>query len=231
VFGLLPAKIRKVIELVSYACNDLPTGSFLFDQLLPHTISFIDRYARRDWYQRCAEAYAFVSKPWEQASLGGMLGDLADFLTPLLRRLDRMSMGTSVECRVPFLDHRLVKKAVNLPLRYRIGKRDDKWVLKEVAARHLPASIVKRKKVGFPLPLEDYLSPFAHNDFFQKGFCHEAIGLHPRGIQEVVTSWHTNVQAFFNLVSLEIWGRLFIMQESLDQVTELLLKSETMHAS
>jgi asparagine synthase (glutamine-hydrolysing) len=159
-----------------------------------------------------------------------MLGDLADFLTPLLRRLDRMSMGASVECRVPFLDHRLVKKVVNLPLRYRIGKRVDKWMLKEIAARHLPENIVKRKKVGFPLPLHDYLAPIAQGDLFQKGFCHEIIGLHPRGIQEVIASWRTNIQAFFNLVSLELWGRLFIMQEPLEQVSELLVKIEAIQA-
>jgi asparagine synthase (glutamine-hydrolysing) len=230
ILSLLPNKIRKAIELVGYACNDLPTTSFHFEQLLPHTVSFIDRYARRDWYQRCRGAYTFVDTPWERASLGAMLGDLADFLTPLLRRLDRMSMGASVECRVPFLDHRLVKKVINLPLRYRIGKRVDKWMLKEIAARHLPENIVKRKKVGFPLPLHDYLAPIAQGDLFQKGFCYEIIGLHPRGIQEVIASWRTNIQAFFNLVSLELWGRLFIMQEPLEQVSELLVKIEAIQA-
>jgi asparagine synthase (glutamine-hydrolysing) len=228
--GLLPKKIRKGIELAGYACNDLPATAFLFDQLLPHTVSFIDRYARRDWYQQCEEAYAFVTKPWDRAALGGMLGDLADFLTPLLRRLDRMSMGASVECRVPFLDHRLVKNVINLPLGFRIGKRVDKWVLKEVAARHLPPAIVKRRKVGFPLPLQDYLAPLAQSDLFRKGFCIEIVGLHPRGVQEVIASWKKNIQAFFNLVSLELWGRLFLMREPLEQVTELLVKLEAKHS-
>jgi asparagine synthase (glutamine-hydrolysing) len=227
--GLLPNKIRKGIELAGYACNELPTTGFLFDQLLPHTVSFIDRYARRGWYQRCEEAYAFVTKPSERAVLGAMLGDLADFLPPLLRRLDRMSMGASVECRVPFLDHRLVSKVINLPLDFRVRKRVDKWVLKEVAARHLQSSIVKRRKVGFPLPLQDYIAPFAQVSLFQKGFCNEIVGLHSRGIQEVIASWHTNIQAFFNLVSLELWGRLFIMQEPLEQVCESLSKFDGTH--
>jgi|RhiMethySRZTD1v2_1073278.scaffolds.fasta_scaffold162764_2 asparagine synthase (glutamine-hydrolysing) len=222
----LPNKIRKAIELVGYASSDLPTSSFLFDQLLPHTVSFIDRYARRDWYRQCSEAYDFVPKPWERACLGGMLSDLSDFLTPLLRRLDRMSMGASVECRVPFLDHRLAQKVINLPLKYRIRGRTDKWLLKEIAARHLPANIVKRRKVGFPLPVQDYLAPLAQASFFHKGFCSEIIGLHPRGIQETIASRHMNIQAFFNLVSLELWGRLFIMQEPLEQVSELILKTE-----
>ncbi len=224
--SFLPNKIRKAIELVGYTSSGLPTTSFLFDQLLPHTVSFIDRYARRIWYQQCTEAYSFVTKPWERACLGGMLGDLADFLTPLLGRLDRMSMGASVECRVPFLDHRLVNKVINLPLRYRIRGRTDKWILKEIAARHLPANIVKRRKVGFPLPVQDYLAPLAQANFFHKGFCSEIIGLHPQGIQETIASRHMNIHAFFNLVSLELWGRMFIMQEPLEQVSELILKTE-----
>ena len=43
-----------------------------------------------------------------------MLADVTNFLSPLLRRLDRMSMAASVECRTPFLDHRLVRTALNL---------------------------------------------------------------------------------------------------------------------
>lgn len=227
--GLLPDKMRRWIQLAGYASNELPTTSFLFDQLLPHTVSFIDRYARREWYQRCEGAYDFVTNAVERASLGTMLGDLADFLTPLLRRLDRMSMGASVECRVPFLDHRLVKEVINLPLEFRVGKRVDKWVLKEVAAQYLQSNIVKRRKVGFPLPLQDYIAPLARDDLFHKGFCNEIVGLHAQGIQGVITSWRTNVQALFNLINLELWGRMFIMKQSLEQVQELLLKLERTH--
>ena len=79
-----------------------------------------------------------------------MLADLNDFLSPLLRRLDRTSMGASEECRVPFLDHRLVHKAINLPVEYRIGKRANKWVLKQVAERYMPHHLVHRRRRGSP---------------------------------------------------------------------------------
>jgi asparagine synthase (glutamine-hydrolysing) len=224
---LMPRKLRKGLELAGYACNDMPSTSFLFDQLLPHTIAFIDCYARRDWYLRCEEAYTFVTKPFDRAILGAMLADLTDFLTPLLRRLDRMSMGASVECRVPFLDHRLVSHAINLPLPYRVGKRSDKYILKQLAQRYLPPSVAKRKKVGFPIPLQDYLAPLARSDLFDQGFCVEILGLRPRVMQEVITAWKPHTQAFFNLVSLEIWGRLFLRGESLESVGELLAKLES----
>ena len=105
----------------------------------------------------------------ERVVLGAMLADLTNFLSPLLRRLDRMSMAASVECRVPFLDHRLVKKAVNLPLSYRLHGSIDKWILKEIAAHYLPKDLVHRNKVGFPLPLQDYLAPLAREELL-RGF-------------------------------------------------------------
>jgi asparagine synthase (glutamine-hydrolysing) len=223
---LLPRKVRKGIELAGYACNGMPATGFLFDQLLPHTVAFLDNYAREDWTIRNQSTYGFVENRLDRAVLGVMLADLADFLTPLLRRLDRMSMGASVECRVPFLDHRIVNRVINLPLAYRVSRRVDKWVLKQIASHYLPPGIVSRKKAGFPLPLHDYLAPLARTDLFDTGFCSEILGLSPMAIQRTLTDWNQNIEAFFNLVSLEIWGRLFILGESLEQVNDLLLRIE-----
>jgi asparagine synthase (glutamine-hydrolysing) len=227
---LLPKKIRKGIELAGYACAGLPVTSLRFDELLPQTIAFIDRYARREWHLQCQEAYDFVADPHERALLGAILGDLSDFLPPLLRRLDRMSMGASIECRVPFLDHRLVHKVINLPLAYRVNRRADKWVLKQIASRYLPAGLVHRKKMGFPLPLQDYLAPLAHRELFTNGFCYDVLGLSRRSIDESLGNWHEHPFAFLSLVSLEIWGRLFIRHESLEQVDEVIAKLEHQYA-
>ena len=109
---------------------------------LAQMIGMLDGFTRDELRSRCEEAYRFVSDERERGVLAAMLADLTNFLSPLLRRLDRMSMAASVECRVPFLDHRLVKKAVNLPLSYRLHGSTDKWILKEIAARYLPRDIV-----------------------------------------------------------------------------------------
>jgi asparagine synthase (glutamine-hydrolysing) len=226
VLRLLPRKLRKGIELAGYACNGLPGTAHLFDELLPHAVSFLDNYAREEWGIQHENAYEFVENTLDRAVLGVMLADLTDFLTPLLRRLDRMSMGASIESRVPFLDHRLVSKAINLPLSYRIRKRADKWVLKQVASRYLPPHLVNRQKAGFPLPLRDYLAPLAQIALFEKGFCSEVLGLHPRGMQRAVAVWEKHIHAFFSLVSLEIWGRLFIIKEPIEEVNDLIAKLE-----
>jgi len=72
----------------------------------------------------------------------------------LLERGDRMAMAASVELRPPLLDHELVELAASLPSDVLVRGRQTKWVLKEVARRHLPAAIVDRPKVGFRVPLD-----------------------------------------------------------------------------
>jgi asparagine synthase (glutamine-hydrolysing) len=74
----------------------------------------------------------------------------------LLDRGDRMTMGASVEGRVPFLDHELVEYAFSLPARMKVRGFARKYVIKQIARKYLPARIVDRAKVGFRLPLTQW---------------------------------------------------------------------------
>ena len=223
--GYLPAKVRQIINLAGHACNGVQATELPgYGSGLAQTIAMLDGFTREELRSRCADVYRFVSNAGERGVLGAMLADLTNFLSPLLRRLDRMSMAASVECRVPFLDHRLVKKAVNLPLSYRLRGSIDKWIVKEIAARHLPRELVYRKKVGFPLPLQDYLAPLAREEFFRGGFCLEFLELNPTGLSETVSEWAHDVEGFFTLLTLEIWGRLFFLHQPLEEVTERVLR-------
>ena len=149
--GLLPAKARKVVALAGYASEGIPATTFSeYEGLLAHTTGFLDKFSRNDLRLRCEEAYRFVARDSERAVLAAMLADLTNFLTPLLRRLDRMSMAASVECRTPFLDHHLVRAIVNLPLSYRLRGRTDKWMLKEIAVKYVPRKRRAQKEGGLP---------------------------------------------------------------------------------
>jgi asparagine synthase (glutamine-hydrolysing) len=218
----LPGSIRMALGLLGFVSVGLPVTGFHFRELLPHTASIIDSYARHDWRDRCSCAYEFVESAKDRVVLGAMLADLGDFLTPLLRRLDRMSMSASVECRVPFLDHRMVHEVINLPLSMRLRARSDKWILKRIAANYLPSSIVERKKAGFPLPMQDSLGPLANMSLFDKGFCAEVLGYKYSGLNEAVRTWMDNVVGFFSLVSLEIWGRLYFLNQTVEQIDVLI---------
>jgi len=225
IFSRLPLRVRKAITMAGHACNGLPFSTFSeHDGLLAHSTAFLDNFARESLLLRCADAYGFVAKDTERLVLAAMLADVTNFLTPLVRRLDRMSMAASVECRAPFLDHRLVGTVVNMPLSYRLRRSTDKWALKEIAANYLPRNIVYRRKIGFPLPLRDYLAPLAQEKLFDGGFCLEVLGMQKRGLIDAVSNWRENVDGFFNLLALEIWGRLFFLRQPLEEVTAQVLR-------
>jgi asparagine synthase (glutamine-hydrolysing) len=71
----------------------------------------------------------------------------------LLRRLDSNTMLCSVEARVPFVDHRLVEYMYNIPFSYKMKNNVVKYPLKSIFSDVLPQSVINRKKIGFPAPI------------------------------------------------------------------------------
>ncbi len=71
-------------------------------------------------------------------------------------RVDKMTMATSVEARVPFLDRELVEFAMALPPRMKVRDGVGKWLLKRTVDGLLPSDIVHRKKQGFGAPVAEW---------------------------------------------------------------------------
>lgn len=75
----------------------------------------------------------------------------------LLMRVDKITMSTSVEARVPFLDHELVEFTMGLPLELKVGGGIQKNLLKKVARGLIPDQVIDRRKVGFGAPMKEWL--------------------------------------------------------------------------
>lgn len=82
----------------------------------------------------------------------------------LLMRVDKMTMATSVEARVPFLDHKLVEFALQMPMHLKYRNGTTKYILKKACEGILPHDIIYRKKVGFAAPTTRW---FKHGSYFK----------------------------------------------------------------
>ena len=128
------------------ACDVLPTD--LVEVGMPTSVRFPYREAR------LAEAKGlYPREPCRQA----MYVDQHTFLCSILDRNDRMTMGASIECRVPFLDYRLVEGLAALPTSSLLGHRHSKVLLRRAVGDRLPRAVLRKPKWGFGVPWGQYL--------------------------------------------------------------------------
>jgi asparagine synthase (glutamine-hydrolysing) len=86
-----------------------------------------------------------------------MYSDQHTFLCSILHLDDRMTMGAAIECRVPFLDHRLVEGLAALPSSVLLGGRQSKPLLRRTLGARLPGGVRRGRKWGFAAPWANYL--------------------------------------------------------------------------
>ena len=145
-----------------------------------------------------------------------LYADTKTYLHELLMKQDQMSMAASIESRVPFLDHKLVEYTAKLPERMKIRGRETKWILREAMRGILPDEILTRSKMGFPVPIGNWLrhefrsvvdeyvlsERAAERGIFNADFVREIVGKHNAGENHDERIWF--------LLNFEMWNRRFI---------------------
>ena len=87
-----------------------------------------------------------------------MIMDILTYLpNDILAKVDRASMSTSLETRMPFLDHKVIEFSLRLPLKYKIHNRQTKIILKNVLNKYIPTKLIERPKSGFAMPIGEWL--------------------------------------------------------------------------
>lgn len=102
----------------------------------------------------CREAWPNITSDEERMMYLDSMSYLPD---DILCKVDRAAMGVSLETRVPFLDHRVVEYAWQLPLSMKIKDGQGKWLLRQLLYKHVPKELIERPKQGFAIPLAEWL--------------------------------------------------------------------------
>ena len=135
----------------------------------------------------------------------------------LLVRGDKMTMAASIEGRMPLLDHELAEYAARLPTRLKASPRRTKIVVREVARRRLPPELLKRKKIGFTVPVAPWfrgslgealerltLGPDARPDpLVDPDRIRRALALHRSGRYDFG-------KELWSVLTLDVWARIFL---------------------
>ncbi len=179
------------------------------------------------------EVRRYMSETDAQSLLDRLLyADTKTYLHELLMKQDQMSMAASIESRVPFLDHKLVEFTARLPARLKIRGWTTKYILRESMKGLLPEPILKRRKMGFPVPVgawfrgryrgvvDEYVTGerALGRGIFDAQFVRRLVEEHGRGAAN-------HSERLWALVNFEMWLRRFVDGEDAHNMEEALVET------
>ena len=131
-----------------------------------------------------------------------------------VHRVDQFTMAHSIEGRFPFLDHHLVEASFNIPSKYKLRGKIQKYILRKIAKKYIAPECLSMKKKGFGLPLKQWmqgplsglvrktLKRLQERDLINGYYIEERLSEYKTGNYNVAHTWH--------LVMLELWFERFI---------------------
>jgi asparagine synthase (glutamine-hydrolysing) len=174
------------------------------------------------------ELRRLLERTKDLSRLDGLLyADIKTYLHELLMKQDQMSMATSIESRVPFLDHKLVEFTARMPDAMKLRGNTTKYILRKAMKDLLPEQILTRSKMGFPVPIGSWFrGPFksivdeyvlseraVSRGIFDAGFVRQIVARHQGGEDHAERLWA--------LVNFEMWLRRFFDTEAVPQVADI----------
>jgi len=157
----------------------------------------------------------FKEKAWESSPLNWMSYIDLNFRLPelLLMRVDKMSMGVSLEGRVPFLDHKFVELAMSIPERIKTRNGTLKYILKKAVRGTIPDAVIDRPKQGFSVPVYEWfferLGPVARQEL--EWFCNDTDYLNIHEVRRLFE--RHDAEKIWYLLNFALWWKGFILEQ------------------
>ena len=222
--GPLPERVRRGLSHTFIGREQMPDTLF-FDNwfgLFPPRLQQSMAGAALQQELRRTDVYAAHRRLYEESGADAVVdrllySDINSNLVELLMKQDQMSMATSIESRVPFLDYRLAEFAATVPWHQKIRGRSGKHIVKEALSNYLPQTILHRPKQGFPVPWEEWLrerfAPRIEHLLLEPRTADRG-WIDPSGVRrlfETHRSGRVNMsRQIWTLWGLELWARTFL---------------------
>ena len=154
----------------------------------------------------------FEDKAWEKSELNWMSYLDLNMRLPelLLMRVDKMSMGVSLEGRVPFLDHKFVELAMSIPAAVKTRNGTLKHILKKAVRGLIPDEIIDRKKQGFGVPVYEWFFDKLGDKTRQEleSFCDQTDFLDKKEVMRLIDAG--NGPQVWYLLNFALWWKEYI---------------------
>jgi asparagine synthase (glutamine-hydrolysing) len=219
----LPGKVRRYAGRSFLALPHTPEAAF-FDNFAAVPLAAQRRLLTPRLAAAATPSAAYdIPLEWYKAAGGVPLlqrvlyTDIKTYLVELLMKQDQMSMATSIESRVPFLDHVLVEFAARLPSRWKLSGLTTKFILRSAARGLLPREILERPKMGFPVPVGKWLrggwAEVARQVLLDRRSKERGL-VNAAAVESLIADHHAGrsdgCDAIWSLLNLELWYRTFI---------------------
>ena len=149
-----------------------------------------------------------------------LYADQKTYLVELLMKQDQMSMATSIESRVPFLDHPFVEFAARVPAGLKIRNGQGKWILREAVRDLVPPEVLTRAKMGFPTPLSRWMLEPGMEYLYQTLLAPDSVlaeCCNMDRVRELIDHHRSGredaTDRIWRLLNLQLWGRIFLSGE------------------
>jgi asparagine synthase (glutamine-hydrolysing) len=239
-FEKLPKAIRQnVLQKIS---EKLPSGTFGKNYLYNTSLDAVDRYIdsvshfnklrRKSLYSneflaKLGNDFGAAEAVFEQLASSVSTGNEVDNLlyldsktylpSDILTKVDRMSMATSLEARVPLLDHKLIEFVTQIPSELKLKGLETKYIFKKAMEGIVPKEILYREKQGFGVPINEWINSqlkermletlgdkrTLERGYFEPKYIQSLLDEHAKGRRD-----HSH--SLWLLLMLELWHREFV---------------------
>jgi len=219
----VPAAALRWARKFVYSANGFPVGNPHFVQNLGAGLKLVDGGKRTRMIAGYDEAYGFIDNYKERRIQVMRLTDNAFFWQRFFRQGDNLCMAESVEFCDAAIDNDYMSLILNLPADIIRRNGVQKWILKELALRYVPREVAYQEKHAvFVVPVEQFFVPMFRESLFRGGFLETHLGMDWPAVDDLYRQQHDKSQVLYRLINIEVWGRMFFLGQSVDDVSAML---------